>query len=218
MQLIKSQTYKNLAKAYAGECQARVRYEFIEYGARQKGYKQLAELIDKVVYNEFNHARMFYTKIQDASDSVIKNIEICSGYPFKEKWDLEENLRLAVEDELAEVELYPTFAKTAEQEGFMDIANLFNNIAQIENCHMLRFKQLYEQLRDKTIYKKDKPVKWKCGDCGYEQVAKSAFKICPVCQAKQGSVMLVLDEQTPENNQTEGLKNTLDKIKKPTKK
>ena len=100
MKLIESKTYYNLAKAYAGECQARVRYEFIEYGARNEGYKALAEAIDKIVYNEFNHARMFYTKIQDASDKEIKNIEICGGYPFKEKWNLLDNLRLAAEDGL----------------------------------------------------------------------------------------------------------------------
>ena len=142
MKLKDSQTYQNLAKAFAGECQARVRYEFIEYGARQQGYKRLADVIDKIVYNEFNHARMFYTKIQDADDKIIENIDICSGYPFKEKWDLEENLRLASEDEEKETILYPEFAKTAEEEGFLDIANLFNNIARIENCHMLLFKDL----------------------------------------------------------------------------
>ena len=104
MKLIDSKTYENLARSYAGECQARVRYEFIEYGARNEGYKQLAELIDKVVYNEFNHARMLYTKIQDASEKPIKNIEVCAGYPFKERWDLMENLKLAAEDEREEFE------------------------------------------------------------------------------------------------------------------
>ena len=66
MKLIESETYKNLAKAYAGECQAHIRYKFIEYGARNEGYKTMAEMIDSLVFNEFNHARMFYTKIQDA--------------------------------------------------------------------------------------------------------------------------------------------------------
>lgn len=95
MELIKSQTFLNLAKDYAGECQARTRYEFIEYGARYKGYNCLAEVIDKIVYNEFNHARMFYTFIESATDKQIDNIDISSGYPFKERWDLTENLRLA---------------------------------------------------------------------------------------------------------------------------
>ena len=114
MKLIESQTLKNLARAYAGECQARTKYEFIEYGARKEGYKTLAEAIDKIVYNEFNHARMFYTKIQDASEKLIENIEICAGYPFKEKWNLEQNLKIAMEDEETEVDLYLEFAKVAK--------------------------------------------------------------------------------------------------------
>lgn len=195
MKLKDSQTYQNLAKAFAGECQARVRYEFIEYGARQQGYKRLADVIDKIVYNEFNHARMFYTKIQDADDKIIENIDICSGYPFKEKWDLEENLRLASEDEEKETILYPEFAKTAEEEGFLDIANLFNNIARIENCHMLLFKDLYTQFKKGTLYKKTASEKWKCGDCGYEICSKSAPETCPVCQAKQGSFLLILKDE-----------------------
>lgn len=194
MELIKSKTYLNLAKSYAGECQARVRYEFIEYGARQKGYKQLAELIDKIVYNEFNHARMLYTKIQDANDNPIVNIDICAGYPFKQKWDLLENLKFAEQDELAEIEVYKSYAETAKKEGFPDIADLFEKIAGIENCHAMRFNQLYTQLKEGTIYKKPTQVKWKCADCGYEPMGKSAPKICPVCQAKQGSFMLIFDE------------------------
>lgn len=192
MKLIESKTYYNLAKAYAGECQARTRYEFIEYGARMQGYKQLAEVIDKIVYNEFNHARMFYTKIQDASDKEIKNIEICSGYPFKEKWDLETNLKIAVEDENAEVKLYPEFAKVAEEEGFLEIAKLFRDTAQVENCHKMLFNDLYNQVKKGTLYKKSKAVKWKCADCGYEETAKEAWQICPLCKAKQGSVKLIL--------------------------
>lgn len=83
MKLKDSKTYINLAKSYAGECQARTRYEFIEYGARNAGYKYLAELIDKVVYNEFNHARMFYTYLQDSEETQIENIDIASGYPSR---------------------------------------------------------------------------------------------------------------------------------------
>lgn len=195
MKLIESKTYYNLAKAFAGECQARTRYEFMEYGARMEGYGAMAEVIDKVVYNEFNHARMFYTKIQDASGDVIKNIEVCSGYPFKEKWDLEENLRLAVDDEKEEVELYAKFSKIALEEGFTDIAKLFENISKIENCHALLFKDLHEQLKKGTLYKKSKAVKWKCSACGYEETAKEAWKTCPVCQEKQGKVMLILKDE-----------------------
>ena len=114
MKLKDSKTYLNLARSYAGECQARTRYEFIEYGARMQGYKQLAELVDKVVFNEFNHARMFYTFIQQSEEKQVENIDVAAGYPFKEKWDLIENLRIAAEDELDEAErIYPEFAHRA---------------------------------------------------------------------------------------------------------
>ena len=195
MKLIESKTYLNLAKTFAGECMARTRYEFIEYGARQKGYTALAEVIDKVVYNEFNHARMCYTYLQSASDKVITNVDISSGYPFKEKWDLIENLRLAAEDEGNEADIiYPEYQKTAEKEGFSDIAGLFRNLIGIETCHKMLFTDLYNQMKNGTLYKKDKPIKWKCGGCGYEWTEKEAFEICPVCGAKQGVVLLHLKD------------------------
>ena len=193
MKLLDSKTYLNLAKTFAGECMARTRYEFIEYGARQQGYTALAEVIDKVVDNEFNHARMCYTYLQSASDKVIANVDICSGYPFKEKWDLVENLRLAAEDEVNEADIiYPEYQKTAEKEGFSDIAGLFRNLIGIETCHKMLFTDLYNQMKDGTLYKKDKPIKWKCGGCGYEWTEKEAFEVCPVCGAKQGVVLLHL--------------------------
>lgn len=195
MKLLNSKTYFNLAKSYAGECQAHVRYKFIEYGARKEGYTALSEIIDKIVYNEFNHARMFYTYIQKASDKPIDNIEICGGYPFKEKWDLIENLRLASEDEKKESEeIYAEFEKTAREEGFEDIANLYKMIRQVENCHSLMLQDLYCQMSSGTLYKKDKPVKWKCGGCGYEETSTEAFKVCPLCEAKQGAVLLKLND------------------------
>ncbi|NLZ25729.1 MAG: rubrerythrin family protein [Clostridiales bacterium] len=195
MELKKSKTYKNLAKAYAGECQARTRYKFMEYGARQQGYKNIAQLIDSVIYQEFNHARMLYSFIQTASEQPIENIDIESGYPFKQKWDLLENLRIAAEDEGFEADkIYPEYAKTAREEGFDDIAGLFENLVQVENCHRMLFQQLYDQMKNGTLYKKPQKVKWKCMDCGYEMTGKEAFKVCPLCQANQGAVMLKIED------------------------
>ena len=195
MELIKSKTFNNLARAFAGECQAHVRYKFIEYGARNAGLTALAEMIDKVVYNEFNHARMFYTFLQKASTKRIDNVEICAGYPFKEKWDLMENLKLAAEDEQLEADaIYPEFAKTARQEGFDEIADLFEDVIQVENCHKMLFSQLYEQMKNDTMYRRDKPVKWKCSSCGYEATSTEAWNECPLCQAKQGEVMLKIED------------------------
>ena len=194
MEVTKSKTFNNLAKSFAGECQARVTYEFIEYGARYNGYKALAEVVDKIVYNEFNHARMFYTFMQQAKDTEITNEDITAGYPFKEKWDLTDNFRIAAEDERREAEIvYPEFARIAKEEGFKEIAELYENIIQVETCHKMQFEQIYEQLKNGTLYKRDKPVKWKCGDCGYESTANEAWDECPLCKAKRGSVLLDLE-------------------------
>lgn len=195
MKLKDSKTYVNLAKSYAGECQARTRYEFIVYGARMNCYKYLAELVEKVVYNEFNHARMFYTFIQQSEEKQVENIDIASGYPFKEKWDLQANLRIAAEDEMDEAtRIYPEYAKTAREEGFTEIAKLYEDIIQVETCHQKLFSQLYEQMKSGTMYKKKEKVKWKCADCGYEATAKEAWQECPLCKAKQGSVMIQIED------------------------
>lgn len=196
MELIKSKTYFNLAKAFAGECMARTRYEYIEYGARQQGYKALAAEIDKLAYNEFNHARMFYSFIQSASPKTIDNIDISSGYPFREKWDLVENLRLASLDEESEGNsIYPAFAKTAREEGFKDIAALFDNVATVEKKHARILKDLYEQFSTDTQYCKKKSVVWECPACGYQAEGKEAFDTCPLCQEKQGSVRLIINDK-----------------------
>lgn len=195
MKLKDSKTYINLAKSFAGECQARTRYEFIEYGARKEGYKYLAELVDKAVYNEFNHARMFYTYLQESEEKQIENIDISSGYPFKEKWNLTENLRIAAEDEFNEATLiYPEYAATAREEGFADIAALYEDIIQVETCHNKLFSQLYEKMKNGTLYKKKEKIKWKCADCGYEATAKEAWETCPLCRAKQGSVIIPIED------------------------
>ena len=191
MELKNSKTYLNLAKAFAGECMDRARYEYIEYGARQQGYKALAEIIDKIAYHEFSHGRMFYSFIQSACPKTIDNIDVSSGYPFREKWDLTENLRLAMQDELDEAErVYPAYAKTAREEGFDDIAGLFENLIGIERSHAETFKTLYEEFKSGKVYKKNKPTVWHCDGCGYEAMLEEAFETCPVCGEKQGAVAI----------------------------
>ena len=192
MKLKESQTYLNLARAYAGECQARTRYEFIEYGARYNGYKNIADIIDEIVYQEFNHARMFYTFIQKSEEKQIDNIEVTAGFPFREKWDLQENLRLASLDEEKESGIYDEFAKTAETEGFPEIAQLFLDVKAVEEYHRQIFLELYTQMKDKTLYKKENPVTWICADCGYMATSQEAWDECPLCKAKQGSIKLIL--------------------------
>lgn len=194
MNLKGSQTESNLARAYASECQARTRYEFIEYGARYNGYKNIADIIDEIIYQEFNHARMFYTFIQQGNKGeMVDNLDICAGFPFREKWDLLENLRLASEDEANEEEIYTDFAQIAREEGFEDIAELFEMTRAVENYHKQIFTELYEQMKDGTLYKKESPVTWICGDCGYMSTAKEPWDECPLCKAKRESIKLVLN-------------------------
>lgn len=193
MELKKSKTLINLARAYAAECQARTRYEFIEYGARMNDYKNIADIIDEIAFQEFNHARMFYTFIQKADKSVIENIDISAGYPFKEKWDLQENLKLGAEDEVTDAQAYDEFALTAREEGFEDIAKLFEQVKKVEVYHKQIFLELYDQMKNGTLYSKDKEVVWICADCGYMQKSKDCWDECPLCKAKRGSAKLILE-------------------------
>ena len=192
MELIDSKTYINLAKSFSAETQAQTRYRFMEYGMRNEGYNTMAEIVDKIIYQEFNHARMFYTKIQDASNKPIKNIDIAGGFPFKEKWTVLDNLKFAADDEHTEAKLYLDMAKTAKKEGFTDIAELFQMTADVEKAHEAIFLELYDQLKNGTLYKKDYDVVWKCSGCGHEYRGKEAWKTCPLCNAKQGFVLLHL--------------------------
>ena len=194
MKLKDSQTYLNLARAFAGECQARTRYEFVEYGFRYNGYEAIAQIIDKIAYQEFNHARMLYTQIQKASEEEIGNIEIQAGFPFKEKWDMESNLKILAEDENDEAKLYADFADVAKSEGFEDIANLFSMIGKVEVTHRDLFNELYNQFKTKSLYKKTNSEVWICPNCGYVSEGKEAWDTCPLCQAKQG----VCEGKVPE--------------------
>jgi rubrerythrin len=136
---------------------------------------------------------MFYTFLSQASNKTIDNVDIMAGYPFREKWDVLENLKLAAEDEKEEAEVvYPAFRDKAKEEGFLEIAKLFDDIIKVEKGHKETFLELYEQMKNGTLYKKAKPVVWRCADCGYESSSKEAWDECPVCKAPKGAVVLHL--------------------------
>ena len=195
MKLKDSQTFINLARAYTAECAARTRYEFCEYGFRYNGYEAIATLIDKIAYQEFNHARVLYMQIQDSEMKQVDNIDICAGYPFKEKWDLLDNLKLLCEDELDEAKVYTEFEKVAIEEGFEEIAHIFNMIREVEIRHAKVFEELYNQMKNKQLYKKAKKVAWVCPACGHVSFDKEAWEECPLCGAKQGYCEVILPEE-----------------------
>ena len=184
MELIKSKTFENLKKAFIAECCARTRYEFVEYGERFNGYEGLAKIIDEIAYQEFNHARMLYTHIQNAVEGTIDNEEVCVSLPFRQKWDLLENLKLTAEDEGDEAVFYGEAAKTAKEEGFTEIAKLFEMIKAVELKHKKILLYLYEKFKNGDLYKSDTTKRWTCPACGYELTGDEVPDKCPLCQAK----------------------------------
>ncbi len=190
MQFEKTQTFKNLARSFAGESQAGMRYQLIAKQAMQEGYKTLADEIRTIAKNETFHAKRFFETLQEKAGSR-ENIDIEAGYPFH-AGSLEEGLAFAANDETAETELYPEFAETAKKEGFADIAALYKLIAKVEDSHRIIFDYLAGAVKSGTLFSADSPVLWVCGDCGHMAVGEKAWKTCPLCGAEQGRVMLHL--------------------------
>ena len=196
MELKNSRTYQNLINSFAGECQSHVRYKFMAYGAKTSKLYEVECALNEISKNEFYHARMFYTAIQNANGGIINNLNVNAGYPFKEKWDLLQNLELAAETEYSEsVQIYAEYAKIAHDEGFENEAKLFELIAAVEHCHMMQLNNIRQQIADGTMYKRGTPTKWKCTNCGHEQTTDEAPGVCPLCKSEQGYVKL----QLPDN-------------------
>ena len=191
-----TKTFNNLAKAYVGESCARGRYHMLAEFAKKSQYVAMSDMIKLIEENEFQHSRMMYSFLCSMSKETIDNIDMNVSIPFKEKPNtLVENLKFSAEDEQIEAtKIYPQFEKEAREEGFEDIANFFKNLIQVETCHQSTFEQLYDQLKNGTMYKKPKAIKWKCSSCGYEHTAKEAFTNCPLCGAPQGTAMIQIED------------------------
>lgn len=185
MQFNETETYYNLARSFAGESQAGMRYQFTAQLAMLQGYKVLADTIRSIAKNETNHAEIFFKHLLKHAGSV-DNIDVSAGYPFH-AGDLTENLRLAATDEREEEKtIYPSFAKIAREEGYEEIARSFDQISVIEGNHNIVFNYLYESMKNGTLYKNETPILWICSECGYMHTAKEAWNVCPVCGKSQG--------------------------------
>jgi rubrerythrin len=175
-----TKTEKNLLAAFAGESQARNRYTFFISQAKKEGYEHIAALFQETADNEKEHAKVFYKHLQGG------DAEIIASYPAGIIGTTEQNLLAAAEGEKMEWgTLYPDFAETAEKEGFPDVALSFKNIAKVESYHEKRYRKLLENVKNKKVFKKDKVVKWKCGNCGYVHEGTEAPKVCPACKHPQ---------------------------------
>ena len=195
MELIKSKTFENLKKAFIAECSARTRYEFVEYGQRYNGNEAIATIIDKIAYQEFNHARMLYTKIQSATKGTIDSEESVVTLPYRQKWDLLDNLLFTAEDEENEAVFYKKAAKTAKEEGFDDIAELFELIRKVELKHKKVLLYLHDKLKDQQVYKSNTSKTWVCPSCGNEMKGEKAPETCTLCHAK----MTTFEINLPQN-------------------
>ncbi|MBQ9714070.1 MAG: rubrerythrin family protein [Clostridia bacterium] len=191
MQFEKTETYKNLARSFAGECQAGMRYQMVAKLAMNEKLKTLADAVRTIAKNETLHATQFFNKMIEKTGSR-ENVTFEAGYPFH-AGTLVEGLKFSAIDEQNETEeIYPTFAKIAEKEGFEDIAALYKMVAEVEAHHQKIFRYLHDAVKNGTLYKREQPMLWICSECGYMHVGEEAWKICPLCKAGQGYVDLHL--------------------------
>jgi len=180
MTLKGSETEKNLLKAFAGESQARNRYTYFASKAKKEGYEQISAIFSETADNEKEHAEIFFKYLKGGM------VEIMAEYPAGEIGSTEENLLEAAEGEKMEWStLYPEFEKIAKEEGFDNVAESFKEIAEVEEKHEKRYRQLLENVKTKKVFKKEKVVKWKCRNCGYIHEGKDAPDLCPACKHPQ---------------------------------
>ncbi len=174
-----SKTAENLLKSFAGESQARNRYTYYASVAKKEGYVQISNIFTETADNEKEHAKRFFKFLKE--DFQKEAIEITASYPVA-LGDTKLNLDSAAEGENEEwSELYPEFAKVAEEEGYNEIAAVFRNIASVEKHHEERFRKLLANVKNMTVFEKDGEVYWKCNNCGYIYKGKKAPEVCPAC-------------------------------------
>ena len=163
MELKGSQTEKNLHEAFAGESMARNKYTYFASVAKKEGFERIAEIFLETAENEKEHAKLHFQKLKGIGDTKT-------------------NLRAAMEGEHYEQSsMYPTFAATAREEGFPEIAVLFEGLAGVEKEHEARYRALLSEVESGTHFIRSAPVRWKCRNCGHIHEAAEAPGICPVC-------------------------------------
>lgn len=163
-----TKTEANLMTAFAGESQARNKYTYYASKAKKDGYVQIAALFEETANNEKEHAKIWFKLLHDGMPSTV------------------ENLKDAAEGENYEwTDMYAGFAKTAREEGFEEIAKLFEGVAAIEKEHEERYRKLLENIEGDLVFSKDGDVIWECRNCGHIVVGKRAPDVCPVCAHPQ---------------------------------
>ena len=174
-------TEENLLKAFAGESQARNRYNYFASQAKKEGYEQIAAVFDLTADQEREHAKRFF-KYLEGGMATIHN----ASYPAGIISTTERNLVEAAAGEHEEWEvLYSSFAETAHAEGFQKIALTFKHVAEVEKEHERRYLKLLSRLTDGDFFRRDGEIEWQCRNCGYIVKASMAPKLCPSCEHEQ---------------------------------
>ncbi len=169
MNLKGTRTEANLLAAFAGESQARNKYDYYASKAKKDGYVQIAELFEETARNEKEHAKLWFKLLHDGGvpDTVTNLKDAAAGENYE--W----------------TDMYATFAKEADEEGFKDIARLFRGVAAIEKEHEERYLKLLANVEGGVVFSRDQDMIWQCGNCGHVVVGKKAPQICPVCDHPQ---------------------------------
>lgn len=177
-----TKTAENLLRAFAGESQARNRYTFYASIADKEGFKQIRKIFLETADNEKEHAKRFYKLLLEGLQGELPvTVEINASYPVAQAATLN-NLKAAASAENEEwSDLYPAFAKVADEEGFPEVAAAFKIIATVEKRHEARYAKLAENVAIDTVFRKNDKVLWKCDVCGYIHEGTNAPEKCPAC-------------------------------------
>ncbi len=171
-----TKTEQNLLKAFAGESQARNRYEFFASVARKEGFEQIANIFMETSLQEKEHAKRFFKFLEGGVT------EITAKYPSGIIGTTRENLKAAAEGENEEwSDLYPHFSEVAKEEGFSEVASAFKMIAKVETEHERRYLKLLQNVSEDKVFMKNGKVWWKCLNCGYVYESEKALENCPAC-------------------------------------
>ena len=172
-----TKTEKNLMEAFAGESQARNKYNFFASKAKKEGYEQIAALFEETAQNEKEHAKLWFKYLEGGAVQ-----------------DTMTNLKAAAEGENFEwTDMYERMAKEAEEEGFDEIAARMRGVAAIEKHHEERYRKLLKNIEDKVVFSREGDCVWQCRNCGHIVIGKEALEVCPVCNHPQSYFELKAD-------------------------
>ncbi len=167
MELKGSKTEKNLMAAFSGESEARNKYTYFASVAKKEGYQQIAAIFEETANNEKEHAKLWFKALNGIGDTAANLVSAANGENYE--W----------------TDMYATFAKEAEEEGFTAIAAKFRQVAEIEKAHEERYRKLLNNVEMQAVFEKSGETMWECRNCGHLVMGKKAPEVCPVCAHPQ---------------------------------